>query len=196
MKYQNKFTLIELLIVIAIIAILAAMLLPALNRSREAAKKTQCINTLRQYLSAGQFYAADSDGWWVPVREPGYGRQWYRIPAFVNYLGIKRNSDAEYTDRFPVSLLCPVSRGALHDLQNGTGNVTSSYGMSYATVWDTTRVYRLNRLKRRALPHHGQTRSIGCFITATCPVIWPMRKAWQATESCLPSFAVAERRDA
>ena len=148
MKYQNKFTLIELLIVIAIIAILAAMLLPALNRSREAAKKTQCINTLRQYLSAGQFYAADSDGWWVPVREPGYGRQWYRIPAFVNYLGIKRNSDAEYTDRFPVSLLCPVSRGALHDLQNGTGNVTSSYGMSYATVWDTTRVYRLNRLKR------------------------------------------------
>ena len=57
-----RFTLIELLIVIAIIAILASLLMPALQKARETAMSTKCVSNLKSINSMVQLYVDDNNG--------------------------------------------------------------------------------------------------------------------------------------
>ena len=62
-RLRGKFTIIELLMVIAIIAILAGMLLPALNKARDMAKKINCVSNQKSCGTAVIMYAGDYKEW-------------------------------------------------------------------------------------------------------------------------------------
>lgn len=87
MKRGKRFTLIELLIVIAIIAILAAMLLPALNQARNRAKAIKCLSGLKQCGMALSMYDGDNDGW-MPngMNTADYFRNWSYYLIVNKYL--------------------------------------------------------------------------------------------------------------
>jgi prepilin-type processing-associated H-X9-DG protein len=59
----GAFTLVELLVVLGIIAVVIALLLPALSRSREQANQVTCLSNLRQIGTAIVLYCEDNNGW-------------------------------------------------------------------------------------------------------------------------------------
>ena len=81
-----RFTLIELLIVIAIIAILASMLLPVLNQARDKAKQTKCVSNLKQCVTGALMYAGDYNDVLPAATFQAAGATWTKRLGQLGYL--------------------------------------------------------------------------------------------------------------
>ncbi|MEX0611177.1 MAG: DUF1559 domain-containing protein, partial [Pirellulales bacterium] len=121
----HGFTLVELLVVIAIIGVLVALLLPAIQAAREAARRSQCVNNLKQYGVALHIYHDSHDsfptGWLVRGAPIGYfaNANTKLLPYFeeTSLHGIYDQSEAWYDQKADVGSMvipvfkCPSSAG-------------------------------------------------------------------------------------
>lgn len=86
MKRNNMaFTLVELLVVVAIIALLAALLLPALNRAKQTTYNIRCVNNVRTLHVALMLYVDDTSGFF-PVANPAGGTPSYDYGGWIQQL--------------------------------------------------------------------------------------------------------------
>ena len=71
------FTLLELLVVISIITLLASILLPSLQKAKQASQRISCLNNLKQIVTSAFCYMDSYDGWTMPATLNSV--PWYRF---------------------------------------------------------------------------------------------------------------------
>lgn len=139
---RQAFTLVEILVVIGILALLAAILFPVFSRAKASAKSTDCLAKSSQLLKATMLYVTDCDGHYPQSRktvgdpwsadadgaleEPDYGSIFPRLDP---YLGTRFTNMACMEDRDPHGTICESLNPDVPDLASYLYNGSFAFGL-------------------------------------------------------------------
>src|SRR3954469_15351183 len=155
---RKGFTLVELLVVIAIIGVLVALLLPAVQAAREAARRTQCTNNIRQLgLSVHNFHDVNlvfpaSQDQWINSKGVTIGCSWHtRILPFIEQQAVYQqyNFDAAWDDtatnaKPTTGIICTKIKGFLCPTAPAENTRPINSGRANTDYAATTEVNRPN----------------------------------------------------
>ena len=123
MKERKGFTLIELLVVISIIALLMSILMPAMSRVKDQARKVMCVNNLRQWGITCSAYAQDNN--YQITAEYDQAIWVYALKPYMGY------SD-EKTRKKEDVIFCPMASKPRNDPGGAAG---PGYGLGPLSAW-------------------------------------------------------------
>ena len=145
-KKLHSFTLIELLIVVAIIAILAAMLLPALNQARERGRAIKCMANARQLGQGLALYADANDGYFPPFQAKVNGAAGNTISEHYNWwiahvmlqLGMITENTANISGQMARGVFDCPSNPCPKDNYGGGTNYAYNYELTPGLLFQTS----------------------------------------------------------
>ncbi len=211
MKSHRHFTLIELLVVIGIIALLAAMLMPALTKAQDSAKRTSCMNQMRQIANLGfAMYRADNKDklpYWSSRLYPDYieSKKLYNCPKDGNKQHSKGANASNWTavphtKQYDSAMDRKGNKGVNMNPNDDVEFISYFYefndskpswswgDLNNPETWNELKEYQLSYGPEDG-PNKGESYDPTAFPVYRC--FWHQKKPWTAKNSDKPCMNIA-----
>jgi prepilin-type N-terminal cleavage/methylation domain-containing protein/prepilin-type processing-associated H-X9-DG protein len=139
---KSLFTLVELLVVVAIIGVLASLLLPVLGKARKQARRVVCNSQMRQLALKITIYTDDNEQYYPYATQDNDEIQWDDLINY--YLSTSEKKEKGLDESFTKAAndklyICPSD-----EVERNGGDLTRSYSLNSGSNWSVTNLQNLN----------------------------------------------------